>query len=368
MSYRLWALVIKELQSLLRDQQGRILLIMPVLLQVLVFPFASTLEVKNSTLAVLNQDGGAMSVELVQRLAATEAFPHVLIVHGDQQLRAAIDQQKALLAIRFPSDFSRKLERGESASLQAIIDGRRSNAAQIAFSYTQTIVNNYANDLMTARGQALSSIVVVQNLYNPNLIYHWFILPSLVAIITTIGALIVTALSLAREREEGTLEQLLVSPLTPGLIMLGKAIPAIIVSTVQGSIVASAAVFAYGVPFTGSIALFYFSILCYGLSLVGFGLMISSVCATQQQAFLGVFSFTVPAVVLSGYLAPIENMPVVLEHLSFINPLRHFIVIVKGLFLKQFDFALVWPSLWPLLMIAGLTSLVAYIVFRRRVA
>jgi ABC-2 type transport system permease protein len=368
MGYRLWTLILKELQSLLRDRQGRILLIMPVLLQVLVFPFSSTLEVKNNTLAILNQDSGALSIELIQRLAATEAFPEVLMVQSDKQLHSVIDQQKALLAIRFPADFSRSLTQGGSAPLQAIVDGRRSNAAQIAFSYVQTIVNDYTVDLMRAQGQVPASTVVIQNLYNPNLTYFWFILPCLVAIITTVGVLVVTALSLSREREEGTFEQLLVSPLTPGLIMFGKAIPAIIVSTVQGSIVACAAVFAYGVPFTSSILLFYLTMLCYGLSLIGFGLMISSVCATQQQAFLGVFSFIVPAVTLSGYLAPVENMPTLLNYLSLINPLRHFIVIIKGLFLKQFDFALVWPHLWPLLVIASFTSFIAYLVFKRRVA
>ncbi|TDR79747.1 ABC transporter permease [Paludibacterium purpuratum] len=368
MAYRLWTLIVKELQSLLRDRQGRLLLIMPVLVQVLVFPFSSTLEVKNSTLAVFNQDSGAASVEVLQRLASTEAFPHVLMVHGDDELRAAIDEQRALLAIRFPEDFSRKLARGQSAPLQALIDGRRSNSAQIAFSYAQAVVNGYVADQLAARGVAPPSTLAVQNLYNPNLVYRWFVLPSLVAIITTIGALIVTALSLAREREEGTFEQLLVSPLTPGLIMVGKAVPAMIVATIQGSIIAAVAVWAYGVPFTGSLLLFYGAILCYGLSLVGFGLLISSVCATQQQAFLGVFSFTVPAVVLSGYLAPVENMPAVLRYLSFIDPLRHFIVIVKGLFLKQFDIGLVWPHLWPLLLIAVLTLTAAYTVFRRKVA
>lgn len=368
MFYRLLTLIFKELQSLWCDRQGRLLLIVPVLLQVLLFPFACTLEVKNSTLAVFNQDNGAASIELVQRLASTRAFPRVLAVHSDAALRAAIDEQRALLAIRFPQDFSRRLALGQSVPLQAVIDGRRSNSAQIAFGYAQSVVNGYAAERQAQRGVRPVSTLTVQNLYNPNLEYRWFVLPSLVAIITTIGALIVTALSLAREREEGTFEQLLVSPLTPGMIMVGKAVPAMIVSTIQGSVIAAAAVFIYGVPFTGSLLLFYLGIVCYGLSLVGFGLLISSVCATQQQAFLGVFSFIVPAVVLSGYMAPVENMPDLLRWLSFVDPLRHFIVIVKGLFLKDFTWTMVWPSLWPLLLIAVCTLTVSYLTFRRRVA
>jgi len=365
--YRLWTLIIKELQSLWRDPQSRKLMILPLLIQLLVFPFAVTLEVKNSSLAVYNQDGGTASIELIQRLSQARAFPHVLMVTSDAGLRQIIDEQQAMLAVRFPPDFSRKLESGQPAELQAIIDGRRSNSAQIAYSYAQQIVSEYAAERQAQRGVKPVSVLTVKNLYNPNLNYRWFVLPSLVAIITTIGALIVTALSMAREREEGTFDQLLVSPLTPGLIMVGKAVPGLIVSSIQGCIISLAAVWLYGVPFTGSIVLLYLSILCYGLSLVGFGLMISSVCSTQQQAFLGMFSFMVPAVVLSGFMAPVENMPAPMRILSAIDPMQHFIVIVKGLFLKGFSPAMVWPSLWPLLLISLITLSFAYGMFRRRI-
>lgn len=368
MGYRLWTLILKELQGLWRDPQSRKLLIAPLLVQLLIFPFAVTLEVKNTTLAVYNQDGGAASIELIHRLSQARAFPRVLMVSSDGALREVIDEQKAMLAVRFPPDFSRKLESGQGAELQAIIDGRRSNSAQIAYSYAQQIVATYAAERQLQRGQHPVSVLTVKNLYNPNLEYRWFVLPSLVAIITTIGALIVTALSLAREREEGTFDQLLVSPLTPGLIMIGKAVPGLIVSSAQASVITAAAVLCYGVPFTGALWLLYLSIFCYGLSLVGVGLMISSVCATQQQAFLGMFSFVVPAVVLSGFMAPVENMPPLLRMLSAVDPLRHFIVIVKGVFLKGFTLDTVWSSLWPLLLIALVTMLVAYGLFRRRVA
>jgi ABC-2 type transport system permease protein len=367
MLYRLWTLVLKELQSLWRDPQGRRILIVPLLLQLLIFPLAVTLEVKDSTLAIYNQDSGAASVELIQRLSRAQAFPQVLMVYGDPAMRAAIDQQQAMLAVRFPADFSRRLESGMPAQLQVIIDGRRSNSAQVAYGYVQSIVAEYAAERQLPYGRHQSAPLMVKNLYNPNLDYRWFVLPSLVAIITTIGALVVTALSLAREREEGTFEQLLVSPLTPGWIMVGKAIPGLIVSAVQAGVITAAAVFCYHVPFTGSLCLLYLSIFCYGLSLVGFGLMISSLCSTQQQAFLGMFSFVVPAVVLSGFMAPVENMPPVLLWLSQIDPLQHFIVIVKGVFLKDFGFAAIWPSLWPLLLIAVFTSAVAYGLFRQRV-
>ena len=205
----------------------------------------------------------------------------------------------------------------------------------------------------------------VHNWFNPNLEYQWFILPSLVAIITTIGCLIVTAMSIAREREQGTFEQLLVSPLTPGYIMIGKTIPALIIALMQASIILFASILLYRIPFQGSIMLLYLCLLCYALSLAGIGLLISSVSATQQQAFLGVFGFLMPAILLSGYVSPIENIPEPLQSITWINPVRHFIVISKGIYLKGFDMALVWTDLWPLLVIASITLSLSYIMFKR---
>ena len=366
MLQRLLPLVAKELQLLLRDPQSRRLLIVPVVLQLLLFPFAATLEVRNATLAVYNQDTGAVSNELLQRFSQAAAFPHLLLAHSDGEVAEAIDAQRAIVALKFPVDFSRRVEAGSTATLQALLDGRKSNSAQIALGYVSTIVNDYAAERGAARGMPPGSALVVRNRYNPNLIYQWFVLPSLVAIIATIGSLVVTALSVAREREQGTFDQLLVSPLTPGLIMVGKAIPATLVALVQATVIAAAAVFVFGVPFTGSVLLLYFSMLIYSLSLAGFGLLISSVCSTQQQAFLGVFTFTVPAVMLSGYIAPVENMPPFLRMVSYADPLRHFIVIVKGLFLKNYDFGLVWPNLVPLLVIAVVTMGLAFVAFMRR--
>ena len=365
---RLLTLVIKELQLALREPQSRRLLILPVLLQVLLFPHAQSLEVKDSTLAIFNQDQGAESTELIQRLARARAFPHLLPVHSPAELVATIDAQRALLALEFPADFSRQLAAGRTATLGAVIDGRRSNSAQIALGYADEIVAGYGEERAARAGHVAPGRVVVRHWFNPNLEYKWFTLPALVAIITTLGSLIVTALSVAREREQGTFDQLLVSPLTPGLIMVGKTIPALIIAVAQATLVAGAALLFYHVPFTGSVLLLYLSMLCYGLSLAGFGLFISSLCETQQQAFLGVFSFMVPAVMLSGFIAPVENMPLVFRVLSWIDPLSHFIVIVKGLFLKGYGVALVWHNLWPLLLTAVATSAIAYWMFRRRIA
>jgi len=194
--------------------------------------------------------------------------------------------------------------------------------------------------------------LVFRHWFNPNLDYVRHIVPSLVAIITTVSALIVTALSVAREKEQGTFDQLLVSPLTPGMLMVGKTLPALLIAMTQASIILLAGIIVYHIPFVGSFALLYVSMVFYILALAGFGLLISSICATQQQSFLGTFCFIMPTILLSGFVSPVENMPLALQYLDWLNPLKHFIVIVKGVFLKDLSLALMLANLWPLMAIA----------------
>ncbi|XTZ37150.1 ABC transporter permease [Salmonella enterica] len=368
MFHRLLTLIRKELQSLLREPQTRAILVLPVLLQVLLFPFAATLEVTNATIAIYNEDNGKHAIELTQRFARAKAFTHILQLHSPQEIRPTIDRQQALLLVRFPADFSRKLDSNTQAQLQLILDGRNSNSAQIAANYLQQIVKDYQQELLGDQVKPNNSELVFRNWYNPNLDYKWFVVPSLIAMITTIGVLIVTSLSVAREREQGTLDQLLVSPLSTWQIFVGKAVPALIVATFQATIVLGVGILAYKIPFAGSLLLFYFTMLIYGLSLVGFGLLISSLCATQQQAFIGVFVFMMPAILLSGYVSPVENMPLWLQNFTWVNPIRHFTDITKQIYLKDAGFAIVWHSLWPLLVIAATTGSAAYAMFRRNIA
>ena len=215
---------------------------------------------------------------------------------------------------------------------------------------------------------AAVSEITVRHWFNANLDYVHHIIPSLVAIITTISTLVVTSLSVAREREHGTFDQLLVSPLTPGMIMVGKTVPAVIVGMFQASLIIAAGVLVYRIPFQGSLLLLYGSMFFYTLALSGIGLLVSSISASQQQAFLGVFSFMMPAVLLSGFPSPVENMPVWLQYLDWLNPLQHFIVIVKGVFLKDIGVAALLRALWPLLVIATVTLTAANWMFRRRLA
>lgn len=365
MLQRLLKLIKKELQVLLGSNSSRMMLIMPVVFQTLLFPFAGTMEVRNTTIVVFNQDSGQASREFLQRLEQTQAFANVVMVHEESRLRDAIDNQRALLALRIGPGFSKDIKAGNIASVQIVIDGRRSNSGQIASGYINEILGNYADELSTGTKRPSP---VVRNLYNPNLDFKWLVLPSLVVILTTVGCLTVTAMSVAREREEGTFDQILVSPLTPVWIMIGKAIPGILVAIAQGSFVALIARWIFGVPFTGSVTLLIFGMACYGLALSGIGLFISSLCSTQQQAFLGVFAFMAPSVILSGYVTPVENMPSIFRWISHVDPLFYMILVVKGLFLKDFGFYDVWQNIWPMLTMSVFTLSAALYMFRRHVA
>jgi len=363
---RIHSLVIKEFQSLLSTKSGRMLLVMPVIIQTALFPFAATLEVKNASLAVFNEDRGRASVEMMQRFAASGAFTKIVPVWSQGEIEGAIGTRDALLAVHIPADFSRRIASGEASPVQVVLDGRRSNSSQIAFSYLQSVLEVYLKDRAASAGRMLPSEIVARNWFVPNLEYTHFILPSLVAIITTIGTLIVTALSVSREREQGTFEQLMVSPLTPEMIMVGKAVPAIVVGFFQATLILIAAVCIYHIPFRGHLVLLYVAMFFYSLALVGVGLFISSVSKTQQQAFLGAFVFMVPAILLSGYTAPVENMPLWLQHLTWFNPVRHFVEIVKGVFLKDASAGRVFSLIVPLLVI-GVTNLsLAALMFRRK--
>lgn len=362
---RLSALIKKELMVVLGDKQSLRLLMMPVILQLLVFPLAATLEVRNNTIAIVDEDGGPATREILQRLTHTPAFENIILLDGETAARTAIDEQKALIVLRFPAGFSQNAALGHPSPIQAIADGRRSNSGQIAISYVQEILGQIP---IAGQPPPSAALATVRNWYNPNLDYYRFILPSLVALIVTFSALIVTALSVAREREQGTLDQLLVSPLVPWMIFVGKATPALIVAVIQASILLVGSVFGYGVDFQGSLLLLYVCIVPYVLSLVGIGLFISTLCSTQQQAFLGMFLFVMPGILLSGYMSPVHNMPPILQTITWANPIRHFIVIAKGIYLKAAipsDFS---ANLLALLCIALVTGAMSLLLFQRRLS
>nr|WP_218953369.1 ABC transporter permease [Parapusillimonas granuli] len=361
---RLRAQFIKEVLSVLRDPRSRMVVFVPPILQLLVFAFAATLEVRNIDIAVYNQDTGRWSHELIQRLENADFITHLHRIDNRQQLHTLIDQGEVIAALSIPVDFSRTIAAGDSGIAQVLVDGRRSNSGQITVGYLSTIAADVG---ATVAPEAQIPIpVVTRHWFNPNLIYRWFIVPGLSGILALFSALLITSLSIARERELGTFDQLLVSPTSTPEIIISKSLPALAIGTLLGLFMISAGVFLFGIPFTGSFVLLLVCLVLFILSVVGIGLMISAVSMTQQQAILGAFAIGVPAVLMSGFATPVENMPLFLQWLAQAIPLTHFLIIVEGSFLKAMPPADIFASLWPLALIASVTLTMATVFVRGR--
>ncbi|SBV96240.1 putative transporter subunit: permease component of ABC superfamily [uncultured Desulfovibrio sp.] len=372
---RMATIVRKELLVLLCNKVSRMLIIVPPLMQIVVFGWAATMEVRNVDVAVLNQDSGNWSREIVRRLQGSHTFRSVTFLDGEADIRPTIERQKALFVMVFDDEFSRRVDAGTPAQMQVILDGRRSNAAQIASYYLETIVRGIGESTprgkmalgaATDAGGAPKLDVRVRCWFNPNLEFQWFFLPNLIGMLGFMLGLVVTGLSVAREREVGTFDQLLVSPATPTEIALAKLVPGCLVGLVHGTIFLLISVFGFGVPFTGSLVLLYVAMLVFAMASGGVGLMVSSLSATQQQAFLGAFTVGVPCILISGAVTPVINMPPFLQYASQLNPMRHFTTIVQGVFLKDITVAAAAVSLGKIACISAVAVGVAVWMFKRK--
>jgi ABC-2 type transport system permease protein len=365
---RLRAMIVKEFWAVLRDPRGRIVLFVPPLMQLFVFGLATTLEVRNFDVGILDRSGGPAAIEFVQQIAGSPNVGRIVTLRSPEELRESIDNRRVIAALVLESDFDATVARGETATAGVILDGRRSNAAQIVNGYLGRVA---ASAGATLRPQSiprpnLAATPVVTHWFNPNLEYLWFTLPSLIVIIGAVSGVSITAQSVARERELGTFDQLMVSPLRVHEILIGKMAPPVAVGLVNGTLYLLAAQFIFHVPFTGSVLLFYGALLMFLLALVGVGMFISAASATQQQAFLGSFGVAVPLILLSGYASPVDNMPGWLQIVSLGNPSRWFLEIVHGVFLKGMPLHDVGVRLLPLLLIAIVTLGLGAWLFRAR--
>jgi ABC-2 type transport system permease protein len=280
---------------------------------------------------------------------------------------AAIDSRDAMFGLSIAQDFSRQLTGHPAATVQLIFDGRASNTAQILQGYASGIIARFNDDWRDTHGwRPLPEPPAVRGLYNSNLESLWVVVPGLVGVLSMLMSLVVTALSVAREREVGTFEQLLVTPLRPFEILVGKTIPGVLVGLFATTIAVFCALVWFRLPMQGSALLLYGSAVVVLLSVVGVGLFISALVETQQQAILGVFLFMVPSVILSGFATPLENMPDWIQAITYLNPLRYYLVITQGIFLKALPWTLVLHELWPMAAIGTVTLAAAGWFFRHR--
>lgn len=364
---RIICLIYKEILAVWRDKKSRTVLVVPPLVQLFIFSFAATLDVQNVSIGILNRDSGEQAIELVQRFHGSPTFVAITYLSSVSEMTKYIDNQKGVMVLSIDEQFSRNLDAKKNATVQMIMDGRKSNTAQIVAGYATRIIDQFNHDFAAKVGlKQQNTEIIPRNWYNPNLIYYWFNVPNLSGILTLLIALIVTALSVARERELGTFDQLLVSPLIPIEIMIGKMIPAVMISMIEGTVIVLAGMFVFQIPFTGSILYLYLNMFVFVTSIVGIGLFISALCYTQQQAILGTYVFMSPAILLSGFATPIENMPHWLQVVTYFNPLRYYLVVAKGIFLKAMPLGVVLQNTWPLVLIALFTLTGATLFFKSK--
>jgi ABC-2 type transport system permease protein len=366
---RILTLTRKEFLALLRDKKSRLVLVGPPLLQLLVFGYAATYDLHHVPYAVYAQDRSAPARELLSAFEGSPTFRRVALLSHESQIADMINARKALMVLRIGPHFSRNLLLGDGGDLQVVIDGRDSNTALIALNYARTIVQDFNIQWVAEHGgRAPPAHLEMRAWFNPNLESRWFIVPGMVGMLTLVVTMMVTALSVAREREQGTFEQLLVTPMRPAEILLGKALPGFVIGMVEATVIMTAAVYWFQVPLVGSVAALYVGIALFLLSAIGVGLMVSSLALTQQQGLLGAFLFLVPAVILSGFATPIGNMPDLVQDLTLLNPLRYFMIIVRGVFLEGKPFGQLLHQLWPMALIGIIALVIASWMFRRRMA
>jgi len=364
---RILALALKELLAVLRDKKSRIVLIGPPLAQLIIFGYAATFDLNHIPVGIYNEDRSAASRELVARLEGSPHFDVVARLDHDSQVQPLIDNRDVLLVLHLGPRFSQHIERGGNAPAQLIIDGRNSNTALLALGYLRSIVTDFNIDRARGQGQrGPPAALEIRPWYNENLVSRWFIVPGIVGLLSLVITTIVTGLSVAREREAGTFDQLLVTPLRPVEILIGKSLPGILIGLVEGSFILLLVVFWFEVPLRGSLGALYLGMFLFLLSAVGIGLMISSLAVTQQQGILGAFLFLVPAVILSGFATPIANMPELVQQLTLVNPMRYFMVILRGVFLEGDSYALLADQYWPMAVIALVSLSIAGWLFRHR--
>ncbi len=371
--HRIWQLIVKEFIQVLRDPRARFSLIAPPIVQMLIFGYAASFDVRHVTTAILDLDHSQESRELVSRFWSSEYFDVTRNLSNRGEIIDLIDRRKITLAIHIMPGFAEDLRKGQTASVQVVLDGTDSNTALVALGYigniTQRFSQQYLADhtmrIMPAVARVPSIQLVQRPWFNPDLDAAWFFVPGTIGALTLTLVMTMTAFAIVREREIGTLEQIMVTPISPAELIVGKTVPYFTIAMIQMILVAFIAVFWFQVPFHGSVFVMVLGSVLFIFSVLAIGLLISTVSATQQQAMVTSFFFIMPAITLSGFSFPISSMPTFLQWVTFIDPLRYFEVVLRDSFLKGNGIAVLWPQMVAMAILGGVLITFASIRFHK---
>lgn len=370
---RVRRLVVKEFIQILRDNRMKGVIFALPFIQLFVFSYAMANDVRHIPTAVCDRDGTPQSRELAARFLGSGVFADAGAPRTDAEIRGVLDLGKALVILRFEPGFGAGIAAGRTMPLQILADGTDSNTAGIALQYANRIIRAFNVDLQRDRVRRTSGApprtgdvsLESRSWFNPNREAVFYFVPGVVALIVTLVSLMLTGMAIVREKEIGTIEQIMVSPITPFEFILGKTLPFALICVGEVVLVMSVAVFWFGIPVRGSIALLFVAAGLYMLTTLGIGLLISTLCETQQQAMMSTFFFFTPAMLLSGFAFPIANMPEVIQALTLINPMRYFLIIIRSIFLKGTGLAVLWPQFGALALIGFTTFFLSARRFRK---
>jgi ABC-2 type transport system permease protein len=352
---RIWRMIVKEFLQLRRDKYARFRLLVPPIIQMLIYGYAATFEVNRVQIAVIDFDHSQESRDLMSRFTFTGRFEVAKMLSNEQELKSLIGRSDIPMALKIEPGFAELLRKGQTAHLQVIVDGTNSNTAliavgyvnQIADQFSQDYAHNRLNQLMPAMAATVPQIRLEQRpWYNPDLNSQWFFVPGVIGSITLMLVVNLTAFAIVREREIGTLEQVMVTPIRPFELILGKTIPFFVVGLADVVLVAVVGTLWFQVPFRGNPLVLLLGVVLFLLSTLGVGLLISTLSSTQQQAFASGFFFLNPAFTLSGFAFPITSMPKAMQIITYVDPLRYFLVILRGTFLKGVGLGVRGPRCW----------------------
>jgi ABC-2 type transport system permease protein len=354
---RLKQMLIKEFIQVFRDKRTRFMLFGPPIIQMLVFGYAATFEIHHVPTVVLDLDHSQESRELISRFTSSPYFDVQRQLTDYRQIGDLIDQGKATIGLEIHAGFAQKLRKGQTAPLQVIVDATNSNTALIASGYVTQIALGFAQGYQKDRiyriaPQMIEKIPSVQleprPWYNPDLRSRWFFIPGIIGSLTLVLVVTLTAFAVVREREIGTLEQIMVTPIRPAEFILGKTLPFFLIGLFDVSLIATVGTLWFQVPFRGQILVLFAGAVLFLLCMLGVGLLISTVSSTQQQAMVTAFFFIMPAITFSGFGFPISTMPHWLQYLTYLSPLRYFLVVLRGTYLKGVGMEILWAQMFAM--------------------
>jgi ABC-2 type transport system permease protein len=370
---RLLSIMIKELLEISRDKAARFILVVPPILQMLIFGYAASFEVNHVSTAVLDLDQSQESRELIARFTSSNRFDVLKVANSQHEINQSIDGSAAAVALVIHAGFAQLLRKGQSAPLQVIVDGTNSNTALIALGYINIIAEAFAQDYATdlaqrvqgVRGSRQIQVLLEQRpWFNPDLNERWFFVPGVIGTLTLILIVNLTAFAIVREREVGTLEQIMVSPIRPAEFILGKTVPFFLIGLGEVALVIAVGLVWFRIPFVGNPFVLLLGTMLFLLCTLAIGLLISTICSTQQQAFSSNFFILSPFFILSGFAFPISSMPTMLQWFTYINPLRYYLVVIRGVLLKGVGLSVLWPEFAAMAFLAS--GLLALSVLRFR--